>query len=239
MKRIHKALCLLGVVTCITGIVLPVNAEEMDNNIPKLVQTDQQEHDEEKLVKTIYENTAWVKRRYYNSNEELLVVFDRVCNKGKNSCIERISPQNDTPHGTYVVYELDQDGRKTLGIEYFNNDDQATGNIIRCEYSYGNLSKVTITSSINDNSSCYSYEYDQYNNITHKLSYQGENLVSDEQTENIYDEDGRLVKSVTKYANEEELLTVSEYEYDNVGHMIKEVQFDAAGDVSGYFEYEY
>lgn len=239
MKMIQKELCVLGVVMCITGIVLSASAKETDNNISESVQMNQQENNEENLFKTIYENTAWVKRRYYRSNGELLVVFERVCNKEKNSCIERISPQNDTPRGTYVEYELDQDGRKTLGIEYFNDDDQATGNVIRCDYYYGNVSQITITSLINDNSSCYSYEYDQYNNITHKLSYQGENLVSDEQTENIYDEDGRLVKSVTKYANEEELLTVSEYEYDNVGHMIKEVQFDAAGDVSGYFEYEY
>ena len=81
------------------------------------------------------------------------------------------------------------------------------------------------------------YEYDDEGNVIHRKFLEDQNVFYDEEMENVYDPNNRMIKSI-HYIDDEGKETTY-YQYNENGQIIKEQLFDMQNSLFGYFEYEY
>lgn len=182
----------------------------------------------------IYKDT-WKKKTYYDASGKAISRVDRTYDQNGKIQKEHIYSLEGAPEGNYTEYETDEQGRVTEGIIYKENGSPM-GITLSYEYDKkGNLSKII--ESTEELEQIMLYEYDNEGNVIHRKFLEDQNVFYDEEVENIYDQNNKLIKCIRCTEDEEKETTY--YQYNENGLLIKEQLFDMQNSLLGYFEYEY
>ncbi|RGD63853.1 hypothetical protein DXA98_13780 [Lachnospiraceae bacterium OF09-6] len=178
---------------------------------------------------------TWKKKTYYDASGKAISRVDRIYDRNGKIQKEHIYSLEGAPEGNYTDYETDEQGRVTEGIVYKENGSPM-GITLLYEYDKkGNLSKII--ESAEELEQIMLYEYDDEGNVIHRKFLEDQNVFYDEEVENVYDQNNRLIKSIRCIEAEGKETTY--YQYNEYGQIIKEQLFDMQNSLLGYFEYDY
>ncbi len=192
-------------------------------------------------------SAVWIRKIDYNADGAEFIRHERTLNENGDVIRATLTTPNNVPQGSYTEYELDDQGRRVSGQNYFL--DGTISDNSRSLYEYddqGNL--IYSASGIGEDgqpSGEAHYTYDAHGNLTSEIQTFGDQVLFATFYENQYSSDGRLLK-VTHFENSEsddqsaaEETLYTEYEYDDQGRLSATYDYLPDGTLNGHSEYEY